>query len=107
MLASKVAPSKFVCSARVLGVSFLLPTMFHVTCRYGDTCWGLIPKKSSHRLCGCNSGGWEGYGIYYGGYKKNNDGCGGQGGGFAGPKKNNQQKGNLDSVGLIIKIHPL
>jgi len=75
--------------------------------KYGDTCWGLIPKKSSHRLCGCNSGGWEGYGIYYGGYKKNNDGCGGQGGGFAGPKKNNQQKGNLDSVGLRIKIHSL
>jgi len=75
--------------------------------KYGDTCWGLIPKKSSHRLCGCNSGGWEGYGIYYGGYKKNNDGCGGQGGGFSGPKKNNQQKGNLDSVGLTIKIHEL
>jgi len=75
--------------------------------KYGDTCWGLIPKKSSHRLCGCNSGGWEGYGIYYGGYKKNNDGCGGQGGGFSGPKKNNQQKGNLDSVGLTIKIHDL
>jgi hypothetical protein len=75
--------------------------------KYGDTCWGLIPKKSSHRLCGCNSGGWEGYGIYYGGYKKNNDGCGGNGGGFAGPKKNNQQKGNMDSVGLTIKIHNL
>ena len=28
----------------------------------------------------------------------------GQGGGFSGPKKDKQQKGNLPSAGLIIKI---
>merc|ERR1712048_680288 len=74
--------------------------------KYGDTCWGLIPKKSSHRLCGCNSGGWEGYGIYYGGYKKNNDGCGGQGGGFAGPKKEQSAKGKL-GLGWFDHQNPL
>merc|ERR1712032_1613877 len=74
--------------------------------KYGDTCWGLIPKKSSHRLCGCNSGGWEGYGIYYGGYKKNNDGCGGQGGGFAGPKKEQSAKGKL-GLGWFEDQNPL
>ena len=116
-----------------------------IDCRWGDTCWGLISKDSSHRQCGCNSGGWAGIGIYYGGYKKNNDGCGGikvdfefshsllhtrthalidmhlliiysvtcslndsgQGGGFSGPKKDKQQKGNLPSAGLTIKIQPL
>ena len=76
-------------------------------CRWGDTCWGLISRDSNHRQCGCNSGGWQGFGIYYGGYKKNNDGCGGQGGGFSGPKTNGQAKGNLASVGLTIKISAL
>ena len=71
--------------------------------RWGDTCWGLISKDSSHRSCGCNSGSWQGFGIYYGGYKKPQV-CDGQGGGFSGPKTNGQAKGNLASVGLTIKI---
>ena len=34
----------------------------------GDTSWGVIPSGSrTHRQCGCNSGGWTGYGMYYGG----------------------------------------
>ena len=78
-----------------------------IKCRWGDTCWGLISRDSNHRHCGCNSGGWQGFGIYYGGYKNNNDGCGGQGGGFSGPKTNGQAKGNLASVGLTIKISAL
>merc|ERR1712146_810014 len=73
--------------------------------KYGDTCWGVIPKSSSHRLCGCNSGGWEGYGIYYGGYKQNNDGCDGQGGGFAGPKKEQPAERKL-ALGWIDHQNP-
>lgn len=69
----------------------------------GDTCWGITPVGDTHRHCGCNSGGWSGQGIYYGGYK-NPDVCGGQGGGFAGPKAMGWQKGNLPSVGLTLKV---
>ena len=69
--------------------------------KWGDTCWGLT--TDTQRACGCNSGGWAGVGIYYGGYKNPNI-CGGQGGGFVGYKTNGQQKGNLGSVGLVISI---
>jgi len=37
--------------------------------RPGDTTWGLIPIGSQQRGCGCNSGGWSGYGTYYGGFE--------------------------------------
>lgn len=69
----------------------------------GDTCWGVTPVGDTNRHCGCNSGGWSGQGIYYGGYK-NPDVCGAQGGGFVGPKAPGMQKGNLPSVGLILKV---
>ena len=69
--------------------------------RYGDTCWAVTDATDNNRGCGCNSGGWAGTGIYYGGYKTS-DMCGGQGGGFAGPKSNGQSKGNLPSIGLRI-----
>ena len=71
--------------------------------KWGDTCWALVPSSDSNRGCGCNSGGWAGNGIYYGGYKSP-DSCGGQGGGFAGPKSGGQPKGDLASLGLILKI---
>ena len=75
-------------------------------CRWGDTCWGLVPVESKERSCGCNGGGWQGYGIFYGGYKDANV-CIAYGGGFAGPKLNWKKKGDLASVGLVIKIAPL
>ena len=73
--------------------------------RYGDTCWGLTTASDTNRGCGCNSGGWAGNGIYYGGYKTP-DVCGGQGGGFAGPKQTGEAKGNLGSIGLRILVAP-
>lgn len=69
----------------------------------GDTCWAVLPSTDGYRICGCNSPRWFGEGIYYGGYK-NPTVCGGQGGGFSGPKTNGQRKGNLGSIGLVLKI---
>ena len=71
--------------------------------RYGDTCWGLISQKSTHRDCGCNSGGWAGFGIYYGGYKDSQR-CSGFGGGFSGAKETGKQKGGIASLGLKIMV---
>ena len=71
--------------------------------QYGDTCWGVTPLTDHERACGCNSGGWAGEGIYYGGYKDQTV-CGGQGGGFSGAAENHEPKGNLPSVGLILSI---
>lgn len=71
--------------------------------KFGDTCWGVTPLSDSQRGCGCNSGGWAGNGIYYGGYVKQ-DQCAGQGGGFTGPKLNGQPKGKLPSIGLTLKV---
>jgi len=73
--------------------------------RWGDTCWAVTPSNDNFRQCGCNSGGWAGTGLYYGGYK-NAQACGGQGGGFVGEKTRGQQKGNLGSVGLKMEIMP-
>ena len=44
--------------------------------RPGDTSWGLIPNGSAQRDCGCNSGGWSGYGTYYGGFESGCTSCG-------------------------------
>eukprot|EP00933_Yihiella_yeosuensis_P081387 TRINITY_DN9499_c0_g1_i2.p1 TRINITY_DN9499_c0_g1~~TRINITY_DN9499_c0_g1_i2.p1 ORF type:complete len:679 (+),score=105.54 TRINITY_DN9499_c0_g1_i2:92-2128(+) len=74
----------------------------------GDTCWALVPRYDRHRQCGCSSPGWQGNGIYYGGYKKPSV-CSGQGGGFSGPSENFQPKGNLSSIGMTMKVkqfHP-
>jgi hypothetical protein len=72
----------------------------------GDTCWGVLPAGEGNRQCGCNSGGWTGNGVYYGGYAQPTR-CGGWGGGFAGPKTNGQQKGGIHSPGLVLKIKSL
>ena len=82
------------------------------TSRYGDTCWGITSTSDTNRGCGCNSGGWTGTGIYYGGWEgaAGGDGvnecniCGCWGGAFAGYKTNGQQKGNLNSVGVTIEM---
>lgn len=71
--------------------------------RPGDTCWGVLPLSDQNRGCGCNSGGWTGNGIYYGGYDTPTR-CGGWSGGFAGAKTNGQQKGGHASIGLVLKI---
>ena len=71
--------------------------------KWGDTCWGITPVTDTKRGCGCNSGSWQGEGIYYGGYKSPNA-CGGQGGGFAGYKGNGHAKGNLNSIGLTLSV---
>lgn len=80
---------------------------FLLVYRHGDTCWGLVPVESKQRDCGCNSKGWTGYGFFYGGFKTDVDTCGPQGGGFAGPKENLEKKGDLPSVGLVVKIASL
>lgn len=72
----------------------------------GDTCWGVLPANDHHRQCGCNSGGWTGTGVYYGGYR-NPTRCGGHGGGFAGPKANGHAKGGQGSLGLVLKVKSL
>ena len=71
--------------------------------RPGDTCWAVTPSGDNNRQCGCNSHGWSGKGIYYGGYK-NPDKCDAHGGGFAGPKTQGQAKGNVNSVGLRLYV---
>jgi hypothetical protein len=73
--------------------------------RWGDTCWALTPESDNHRQCGCNSGGWAGEGIYYGGKKNPSPNkCEPQGGGFVGPKLYGGQKGNLGSLGLKVRV---
>ena len=66
--------------------------------RPGDTSWGIIPSGSTQRSCGCNSGGWSGYGVYYGGTQNGQQTqCSGFGGQFAGFKSNGAQKGGLST----------
>jgi len=69
----------------------------------GDTSWGIIPNGSTQRGCGCNSGGWSGYGVYYGGSIDQTN-CGAQGGRFAGYKSHGQAKGGV-STGHSTKIY--
>ena len=72
---------------------------------YGDTCWGIVPSSDGNRGCGCNSGGWAGSGLYYGGYPSGQCNiCSCWDGGFAGYKSNGQQKGGLNSVGFTLSI---
>ena len=73
--------------------------------KYGDTCWGILPSTDTNRGCGCNSGGWTGEGVYYGGWPTSEcNVCSCWGGGFSGEKTSGQQKGGLGSVGLEISI---
>jgi hypothetical protein len=47
----------------------------------GDTCWAITRTTDNHRGCGCNSGGWTGTGVYYGGWPSGTcNSCGCQGG---------------------------
>ena len=72
--------------------------------KYGDTCWAFL-NGDTNRACGCNSGGWIGSGVYYGGWTSGKcNKCGCQGGGYSGWKTNRQQKGKLPSIGLRISI---
>eukprot|EP01048_Picozoa_sp_COSAG05_P021250 COSAG05_NODE_3853_length_1806_cov_2.089045_2_plen_488_part_00 len=73
--------------------------------KFGDTCWAILPASEKHRACGCNSGGWAGSGVYYGGYdvKKGCNVCGCRApNAMTGPAKTGQAKGGVPSVGLRI-----
>ena len=70
----------------------------------GETCWGIV--KDTERGCGCNSAGFVGQGIYYGGMTSCTS-CNCYGGGFVGEKLNFQQKGALASVGFKLYIRCL
>jgi hypothetical protein len=70
--------------------------------RWGDTCWGVV--TSSHRSCGCNSGGWTGSGMYYGGYS-GADRCASWPGSFSGMRNYGQQKGSICTNGVKIYVH--
>jgi len=70
--------------------------------RWGDTCWGVV--TSSHRSCGCNSGGWAGSGMYYGGYEGATR-CASWPGSFSGMRNSGQQKGSICTNGVKIFIH--
>eukprot|EP01084_Bolivina_argentea_P013248 24833_1 len=73
--------------------------------RYGDTCWGILPPSDGSRSCGCNSGGWTGNGLYYGGWSPGQcNVCACWGGGFAGDAFNGQQKGMVNSKGAVWSI---
>jgi hypothetical protein len=69
----------------------------------GHTCWAVTPSSDTNRSCGCSGESWAGEGIYMGGYKASSK-CDGQGGGFAGAKVGGAAKGNLDSIGFVMKI---
>eukprot|EP01043_Picozoa_sp_COSAG02_P039160 COSAG02_NODE_3072_length_7424_cov_3.895427_2_plen_1385_part_00 len=72
--------------------------------QYGDTCWAVLPADEPNRDCGCNSGGWAGHGIYYGGFDQcNTCGCRTPNA-FTGPKDNGQAKGGVPSAGLRIYV---
>ena len=73
--------------------------------RPGDTSWGLIPNGSAQRDCGCNSGGWSGYGTYYGGFESGCTSCGCQGGGWTGTKASGQNKGNGGYANVNLAIY--
>eukprot|EP01049_Picozoa_sp_SAG25_P008064 SAG25_NODE_701_length_5875_cov_2.089681_2_plen_628_part_00 len=71
---------------------------------WGDTCWALLPADELHRQCGCNSGGWAGRGVYYGGYDSCNA-CGCRSpNAFSGEKTNGEAKGGVLSTGLRIYV---
>eukprot|EP01052_Picozoa_sp_SAG31_P036120 SAG31_NODE_4461_length_3213_cov_3.575145_2_plen_965_part_01 len=73
--------------------------------RPGDTCWGIV-TNTQYQSCGCNSGGWRGKGIYYGGHRAGDcNQCICWGGGFAGKKSNREAKGGIDSMGLKIYVY--
>jgi hypothetical protein len=67
--------------------------------RWGDTCWGVV--ADGHRGCGCNSGGWTGTGMYYGGFSQATR-CGSWPGSFSGFRGNGQQKGRICNNGVRI-----
>ena len=73
--------------------------------RPGDTSWGLIPLGSYHRSCGCNSGGWAGYGAFYGGTSSSCTVCGCQGGGWSGTKGSGENKGLGGYQNVDLKIY--
>eukprot|EP01083_Nonionella_stella_P176826 619758_1 len=72
--------------------------------RWGDTCWAILDFSDTNRNCGCNSGGWTGSGIYYGGTPSSPCTCGCHGGAFAGYKSSGQAKGDQSSVGVRLSI---
>ena len=72
--------------------------------QYGDTCWAVLPADEPNRDCGCNSGGWAGHGIYYGGFDQcNTCGCRSPNA-FTGPRDDGQAKGGVPSAGLRIYV---
>ena len=61
--------------------------------------------SDNYRECGCNSGGWIGNGVYYGGWEVEQCNiCACWGGAMAGYKSKGQQKGSIESLGLRITI---
>ena len=65
----------------------------------------MIPNGSAQRDCGCNSGGWSGYGTYYGGFESGCTSCGCQGGGWTGTKASGQDKGNGGYANVDLAIY--
>ena len=75
------------------------------TIKYGDTCWAVTPSDDRNRDCGCNSGGWNGEGIYYGGWPGSEcNWCNCWGGGFVGHKTIGERKGGLNSIGFNLSM---
>ncbi len=65
--------------------------------RPGDTSWGVKGANDNAFSCGCNSGGWQGVGSYYGGINPSCSVCSCWGGGWSGSVTNGGQKGGLNS----------
>jgi len=58
-------------------------TFRHPATLQGDSCWAITPITDTNRGCGCNSGGWMGTGVYYGGWPEGScNVCSCQGGEF-------------------------
>ncbi len=70
----------------------------------GDTCWALAIDQK--RGCGCNSGGWDGIGFYYGGYTAGCTVCTCQGGAFSGYRGASRPKGGIASIGVTLDVTP-
>ncbi len=64
--------------------------------RPGDTSWAVKPQDDMFNDCGCNSGGWWGRGVFYGGTRPDEQTtCCGHGGGWSGAADLGQQKGGI------------
>jgi hypothetical protein len=71
--------------------------------RPGDSSWAIKPQNDMRGGCGCNDGGWQGKGAFYGGHA-NQTSCSPSGGGWSGVTDEGEQKGKIKRFGVKLWI---